>query len=40
MELQVHTTKPPIITKGEDCLCLYPDTYWNDYERRIIEAAS
>lgn len=40
VELQVDTTKPPIVTKGEDCLCLYPDAYWNDYERRIIEAAS
>ena len=40
VELQVDTTKPPIITKGDDCLCLYPDAYWNDYEQRIIEAAS
>lgn len=40
MELQVDTAKPPVIAKGEDCLCLYPDPYWNDYEQRIIDAAS
>ena len=40
VELQVDASKPPIITKGEDCLCLYPDAYWTDYEERIIESAS
>jgi MraZ protein len=40
MELQIDTAKPPFITKGEECLCLYPDAYWTDYERRMIDAAS
>jgi MraZ protein len=40
VELQVDNTTPPIITKGEDCLCLYPYRYWKVYEKRIIDAAS
>jgi len=39
VELQTENQAPPMITKGEECLCLYPDAYWADYERRIIEAA-
>jgi len=40
VELQVENAKPPFITKGEEWLCLYPDAYWTDLERRIIDAAS
>jgi MraZ protein len=40
VELQADGARPPFITKGDECLCLYPDAYWTDYERRIIDAAS
>lgn len=40
VELQVDNAKPPIITKGDDCLRLYPESDWTEYERRMIEAAS
>jgi MraZ protein len=40
MDLQAEIAKPPILAKGDDCLCLYPRDYWVGYERRIIDAAS
>ena len=40
VELQANDAMAPIITKGDDCLCLYPQAYWVGYERRIIDAAS
>ena len=40
VELQQHESTPPTITKGDDCLCLYPPAYWDSYARRIIDAAS
>jgi MraZ protein len=40
VELQADSDQAPIITKGDDCLCLYPQAYWVGYERRIIDAAS
>ena len=40
VEIQADNAMPPVITKGDDCLCLYPQAYWVGYERRIIDAAS
>jgi MraZ protein len=40
VELQADENRAPVITKGDDCLCLYPQEYWVGYERRIIDAAS
>jgi MraZ protein len=40
VELQTDIARPPFLSKGEDCLCLYPDAYWADYEQRMIDAAS
>ena len=40
VELQTDMAKPPTITKGDECLSLYPHDYWCSYERRIIDAAS
>lgn len=40
MALQADDTKPPFLTKGDECLRLYPAATWEVYEERILEAAS
>jgi MraZ protein len=40
MELQHSSDQPPILTSGDDCLCLHPFERWCDLERRVVEKAA